>query len=124
MPAKVLILILVTVLMSAVGQLALKIAVEKTNLRQAIDGGFMNAAVAAAGSPYFWGALAIYGVSVALWLWVLSRAELSVAYPFVSLGFVVTLGFAAVFLNETVTTLKLVGTILIVAGCFMVAKSA
>jgi drug/metabolite transporter (DMT)-like permease len=124
MQSRVLALILVTVLMSAVGQLALKFAVEKANFREAVEGGFMSAAAAAVGSPFFWGALAIYGVSVALWLWVLSRAELSVAYPFVSLGFVVTLGFAAIFLNETVTTLKLVGTLLIVAGCYMVARSA
>ncbi len=124
MSTQILILTIVTVLMSAVGQLALKVAVEKAHLKDAISAGVLAAAAAAAGSPYFWGALIIYGVSVALWLWVLSEADLSVAYPFVSLGFVVTLGFAALFLNEAVTPWKLVGTLLIVGGCFMVAKSA
>lgn len=124
MSAQVWVLLLVAVLMSAIGQLALKVAVERANLKEAIGEGFAAAIAAAVTSPFFWAALVIYGVSVALWLWVLSEAELSVAYPFVSLGFVITMVFAVYFLNESLTHWKLIGTLLIVAGCAMVAKSA
>lgn len=124
MPLGLVFLIVTAVLMSAVGQTALKVAVEKSSLKEAIAAGLAPAAMAAFASPYLWGALVIYGISIILWLWVLSETELSLAYPFVSLGFVVTMLFAAGFLNENVTPLRIAGTLLIVAGCVLVARSA
>ncbi|MCA8888916.1 MAG: EamA family transporter, partial [Parvularculaceae bacterium] len=105
-------------------QTALKVAVEKSDLKDAIAAGLMPAITAAMSSPFLWGALVIYGVSIVLWLWVLSQADLSLAYPFVSLGFVVTMVFAAGFLGEHVSMLRIFGTLLIVAGCIVVARSA
>ena len=124
MPLGLLALIITAVLMSAVGQTALKVAVEKSDLKDAITAGLMPAITAAMSSPFLWGALVIYGVSIVLWLWVLSQADLSLAYPFVSLGFVVTMLFAAGFLGEHVSMLRILGTLLIVAGCIVVARSA
>ncbi len=124
MQLKVYVLILVAVAMSAVGQVALKIAVERTQLKEAIAAGAMTALGAALGSPVLWLAVLIYMSAVGFWLWALSEADLSIAYPFVSLGFVLTMLFAAVFLKEAVTPLKLMGTMLIVVGCVLVAKSA
>ncbi|MEZ5895328.1 MAG: EamA family transporter [Parvularculaceae bacterium] len=124
MPLGLLALIITAVLMSAVGQTALKVAVEKSDLKDAIAAGLMPAITAAISSPFLWGALVIYGVSIVLWLWVLSQADLSLAYPFVSLGFVVTMLFAAGFLGEHVSMVRIVGTLLIVAGCLVVARSA
>jgi multidrug transporter EmrE-like cation transporter len=124
MHLKVYILIITAVVMSAVGQMALKIAVERAQLKEAIAAGAISAVGAAVGTPMLWVAVLIYVGSIALWLWALSEADLSIAYPFVSLGFVLTMLFAAVFLKEAVTPLKLTGTMLIVIGCVLVARSA
>jgi drug/metabolite transporter (DMT)-like permease len=124
MQLKVYVLILTAVVMSAVGQLMLKIAVERAQLKEAIAAGAMSAFGAAMGSPVLWIAVVIYLSSIVLWLWALSEADLSIAYPFVSLGFVLTMLFAAAFLKEAVTPLKLTGTMLIVIGCVLVARSA
>ncbi|WP_395622124.1 EamA family transporter [Sphingomonas daechungensis] len=124
MQPKVYVLIVSAVAMSAVGQMALKIAVERAHLKNAIAAGAVSALGAAAVSPALWAAVFIYVSSVALWLWALSEADLSTAYPFVSLGFVLTMVFAAVFLKEAITPLKLAGTLLILVGCVLVAKSA
>ncbi len=124
MPFGLLALIITAVLMSAVGQTALKVAVEKSDLKDAIAAGLFPAFIAAMSSPFLWGALVIYGVSIVLWLWVLSQTDLSFAYPFVSLGFVVTMLFAAGFLCEHISLLRIFGTLLIVAGCIVVARSA
>lgn len=40
-------------------------------------------------NPWFVGALALYGVSTILWVSVLQQVNLSVAYPFVALGFII-----------------------------------
>ena len=124
MQLKVYALILSAVVMSAVGQVGLKIAVERAQLKEAIAVGPLSAMGAAMGTPALWIAVLIYVGSVVLWLWALSEADLSIAYPFVSLGFVLTMLFAAVILKEALTPLKLTGTMLIVLGCVLVARSA
>lgn len=124
MTPRVLTLTLIAVLMSAVGQIMLKSAVEKANLKGAIAQGLVPAVTAGASSIVLWAALALYGVSVLLWLWVLTELPVSLAYPLVSLGFIVTLVLAAVTLGEPVTPLRVAGVLLIVAGCFLVGRSA
>lgn len=124
MTLQTLTLTLVAVLMSAIGQISLKVAVNRPDLRAAIDEGIFPAALAAVSSFYVWAAFAIYVISIGLWLWVLTKVELSLAYPLLSLGFVVTMVFAGVFLHEQVTPFRVAGTLLIVAGCFCVGRSA
>jgi multidrug transporter EmrE-like cation transporter len=64
-----------------------------------------------------------YVASAGVWLYVLSQLEVSKAYPFVGLGFVLTMLFAYLFLNEPITALKLTGTLLIVSGVVLVSLS-
>jgi len=45
-----------------------------------------------------------------------------VAYPFVALGFVFTLLFAALFLHEPVTSTKLAGTALVILGVILLNR--
>lgn len=110
--------ILFTVFLSACAQLLLKIGVSQKNMNfQATDLFQMLFNI-----PVLLG-IAIYGASVLIWLWVLSRVDLSLAYPFVGLSFVFTLLFGYFLLDETVNLSRLLGTALIILGCFFVAKS-
>ena len=117
-------LILLTVTLSACAQLALKLGVAKPAMAHALQGGLTDALTAALTSPLIWSGLLIYGLSVAMWLWVLSKVDLSVAYPFVGVSFLITMAFGALLLDESVTPLRVVGTILIAGGCILVGKSA
>ena len=63
-----------------------------------------------------------YGISVLLWLGVLSVADLSMARPLMSAGYLITLAYGF-YMGEQVTTDRVVGTFLIIAGLFFVAKS-
>ncbi|MAL77712.1 MAG: small multi-drug resistant family protein [Sneathiella sp.] len=120
----VLALILLTVFASACAQLVLKLGVADQKMQAAMQSGLFDSMFAAALSPFIWGGLVIYALSVALWLWVLSKVDLSVAYPFVGLGFVVTMLFGIVLLNENVTMPRVLGTLLIVGGCVLIGRSA
>lgn len=117
-------LILVTVTLSACGQLALKMGVSKPSVENAMQSGIYETILAALTSPLIWLGLAIYGLSVALWLWVLAKVDLSVAYPFVGVSFLVTMLFGVFILSENVTATRIIGTILIFTGCVLVARSA
>lgn len=117
-------LILLTVTLSACAQLALKLGVTQPSMMSALETGVVDAILTAAMSPLILLGLIIYGVSVAMWLWVLSKVELSVAYPFVGVSFLLTMAFGAFLLNESVTPMRIVGTILIASGCVLVGRSA
>lgn len=124
MPFQTIVLILITVTLSACGQLALKLGVSKPQIENAMQIGIIDTLFAVIASPLIWFGLAIYGVSVVLWLWVLSKVDLSVAYPFVGISFLVTLAFGAFILSENVTPIRIIGTIFIATGCVLVGRSA
>lgn len=77
-----------------------------------------------AANLYLWGGLVCFAGSILVWLGVLSRIPVSVAYPMASLGYIVAAIGGAVFLGEVITLWRAVGLLLICAGVFVVAQSA
>jgi drug/metabolite transporter (DMT)-like permease len=116
-------LILATVTASACAQLALKLGMTSPAVVAALPQGGKGILIAVASSPLVWTGLTIYGLSVAVWLWILSKVDLSLAYPFVGVSFIVVMLFGVFLLNETVTPLRMIGTLLIAFGCVLVARS-
>ncbi len=64
-----------------------------------------------------------YGFSFLLWIKVLSKVELSYAYPMVSLGYVLIMIFSYFFFKENITPIRIVGVALIMIGVVLVARS-
>lgn len=64
----------------------------------------------------------LYAASLALWLVVLSRIELSRAYPMVSLGYLATFALGVLFFQETTDPAKIAGLLLIMAGVALLAR--
>ena len=73
--------------------------------------------------PHILGGLACYAVSVVVWIVALSRVPVSIAYPMLSIGYVVNAIAAWQLLGETLSPLRLAGIGVIIAGVFMVARS-
>lgn len=67
-------------------------------------------------NPYFWGGMICYGVSILLWLRVLSQVNVSVAQPFLSIGFVFTMIMAYFLFNEPINLFKILGLVFIIIG--------
>lgn len=57
-----------------------------------------------------------FGISSILWLVVISRWELSYAYPMVALGYVIAILYGAFFLQEAINLPKILGSALILLG--------
>lgn len=127
MKASDIILILGSVTLSATAQLLLKLGATAPAVRAAIGNGggaLVDRALALMTTPTLVGGLAVYALSAAFWIAVLSRVDLSLAYPFVGLGFVLTFLIATLFLGETANALRVSGTLLIIVGAVLVARSA
>lgn len=72
---------------------------------------------------HIWGGFACYAVSILLWLVVLSKVEVSYAYPFLSIGYIVTAFIGYYFLGESMSLYKAGGIAVICAGIVLMYHS-
>ena len=84
--------------------------------------GGLDLALAAIRTPGVWIGLALYILATMSWLVVLSRIDLSVAYPLGSMNYVLVTLMAATVLDEDVSTLRWLGTLSILLGILVVAR--
>ena len=63
-----------------------------------------------------------YGAGSLLWMWILKKFPLSMAYPLTSLSYVIAMFSAILFFNETVPPHRWIGCALIVCGCMLILK--
>ena len=57
------------------------------------------------------------------WMAAMTRFDLNYAYPFMSLAFVIVMGFSVLFLGETVSLAKVVGTLFVCVGLVVIARA-
>ncbi len=70
-----------------------------------------------------WGGFILYGLSAVCWLWVLSRAQLSFAYPILSLSFPVVVALSMLLFDESISPMRWMGVIVIVVGVSLLART-
>ena len=116
-------MILVGVLLNAAAQLMLKQGMLQVGRFEFALSNAPDVILKVAVNPYIWGGLVSYVVSVVAWMIVLSRVEVSYAYPFLSIGYIVTTAAAYLIFNEAVTPTRIAGIILICIGVVLVARS-
>lgn len=73
--------------------------------------------------PHILGGLFCYVVSVGVWIMALSRVPVSVAYPMLSIGYVINAAVAALWLGEALSVSRMVGIGIIILGVLVVARS-
>ncbi len=113
-------LLLVSVILGAIGQLMLKIAV--TDIGPLVLS--LDALLKMATNPMLILSLAIYGVSACLWLLALMKTDLSFAYPFLSLTYIVVLLGSVIVFKEETSPLRLAGFAVVICGLLIVARDA
>jgi len=72
---------------------------------------------------HFIAGIACYGISVLVWILGLSRVPVSIAYPLLSLGYVVNAIAAYYLFGEAVTAQRWLGIGFIIVGVYLVARS-
>lgn len=75
-------------------------------------------------SPLVWIGILLLLVFLGLFLSVLSREDLSFVLPVLSVGYILNVAFARVFLHEPVSPVRWAGTVFIVLGVVMVSVTA
>lgn len=116
-------LIMTGVLLNAAAQLLLKAG---TNAVGAFEFTLANAwpiGLKLAFEPHIMGGMVCYAVSLVVWIMALSRVPVSIAYPMLSIGYILNAAIAHFWLGEAVTATRMAGIGIIALGVFVVARS-
>lgn len=115
-------LILLSVASGVFGQTFIKLGVEHPNAAE-MDQGLFGLLSAIVTSPRVLLGLFFYGCGALAWILVLRRMDLSYAYPFLALNFVLITLVSRFFLGETVPPMRWFGILIICSGILLVARS-
>jgi multidrug transporter EmrE-like cation transporter len=74
-------------------------------------------------NPYVFLGFASFGLSSIFWLVVLSRLELSLVYPMVSVAYILVTIASWLFFKENVTLARWLGILVIIMGVFLISRS-
>jgi multidrug transporter EmrE-like cation transporter len=116
-------LVLFGVLLNAAAQLLLKAGTNSIGHFEFSGANLVPIGWKVATQPYILGGLMCYAISVVVWIIALSRVEVSIAYPMLSIGYVVNAIAAYLLFGEAVGVQRLVGIGIIVVGVYVVARS-
>lgn len=112
------VIIFIPIFISAVAQIILKLGLGNLNTQN----GVVNFLIKALLSPGVIFGLALYGLGAVLWLIVLSKEDVSFAFPLVSLAYVIAIFLSAFILKEQITLPRVLGSAFIMLGIFVIAR--
>ena len=113
-------LIMLGVLLNAAAQLFLKEGMRRIGHFEFIWANIVPITTQVAGNIFILGGLLCYVVSVAVWLLVLSRVEVSFAYPLLSVGYIVNAVAGYYLFQENLSMTRVTGILIICVGVYFV----
>ncbi len=116
--------LLTGVVLNAIAQLLLKAGTNVLGVITVTRDNWFDQFSRMALEPHFLLGAACYGVSLVVWIIGLSRVPVSVAYPMLSIGYVINAIAAHYLLGESVTAARWAGIGFIIVGVWLVGRSA
>ncbi len=117
-------LLLAGVLLNATAQLLLKAGTNAVGHFEFTTQNLLPVGMRLALQPHILGGMACYAVSLVVWILGLSRVPVSVAYPLLSIGYVINAVAAWYLFGESLTAQKLIGIGFIVLGVVLVTRTS
>ena len=111
------------VLLNAAAQLLLKAGTNVLGVITLTRDNWSETLSRMATQGHFITGIALYGASVIVWIIGLSRVPVSMAYPMLSLGYVINAIAAHYLLGEDVTLARWLGIGFIIVGVWLVART-
>ncbi len=115
-------LIFLTDLIDTLGQLILKGSINKADLHINSVARAFKLVAQLLRVPWVWIGFLLSGLSLVVWLFVLSRAELGFAFSLDSMRYVLIAIASAIFLKEKITPGRWLGVFSVVLGIILVAS--
>jgi len=122
MSVEVFMLVLSTIFLNTIGQLAFKAGVDAIGYFEFTSNNIIPILGKIIFSPWIIIGVIIYTISIFTWLMVLSRVQVCIAYPMSSIGYITTAIAAYYLWNEQLSIVKIVGIVVILVGVYLIAK--
>jgi len=116
----VIVIIIIGVILAAFGQVSWKLGMNQAGQLTAFNTTALSTVLL---NPYVLLGFVMYGLSTVFWLLALSKKELSFVYPFISLTYVLVLVLSSLVLKESIGIGKAIGTLIIMLGLMIIARS-
>jgi multidrug transporter EmrE-like cation transporter len=116
-------LVMTGVLLNAIAQLALKASVSDTGVINLDLHSLLSSAGSLVTNLWLWVGLICYAISVVVWILALSRVDVSIAYPMLSIGYILNAVAASHLFNEPMGVGKVIGIGVIILGVYILARS-
>jgi len=116
-------IIIFSIFLSSFAHLSLKKGVSQVELFSLADldiSQFLKIAF----NPWIFSGMLLHIAALVVWLWALSRVDISFAYPFLALGYVIVGIMAWLWLGESITLARIMGMLLIIAGLAVISQGS
>lgn len=117
------IVILISVLLNCAAQLFIKKGMIMVGEVTGGLQGFLSLLPAMASNLFLWVSVFCYALSMVLWLVVLSRVDVSYAYPFLSIGYILAAAVGYFVFHEAVSLTRVAGILVICIGVILISGS-
>ena len=116
-------IILLSILMSSTAHLFLKKGMMIHALNTVKSDGVVGLVWTEGTNPWVVGGMFLHVSALVVWLWALSKVDISFAYPFLALGYVLVSAMAWFWLGEELSTMRSLGMGIIIIGILVLAKA-
>lgn len=116
-----LLLIIISVLLNCSAQLLIRKGMMQVGELRV--GSLFQSALPMISNLYLWMAMLCYGISIFMWMVVLSKVEVSFAYPFLSIGYVVAAIVGYYCFGESLSIIRIIGILVICIGVYLISRS-
>jgi multidrug transporter EmrE-like cation transporter len=120
---KNILLILFSVSLNASGQLLMRKGMLKIGQISIDTSALLKVLPEMLGNTFLWLSFLCYCISILSWVVVLSKFEVSFAYPFSSIGYVISAVIGYFFMGESVSAMRIAGIVIICTGVVLIARS-
>ena len=121
---KVIALVVIKDTIESFGDLFFKMGALSTGINNVTLSNMLEFASRITSNPWLWVGIIFYLANFFLWITLLSRVDLSVAFPMSSLTYIIVPLLAIVFLQEKVQPVRWTGILFIIIGVILAGRSA
>jgi len=115
--------IFISVTLSAFAQISLKIGMSSPTIQSGLEqvDATLKLIQIVFSNPYILVGFFMYMSGALLWLFVLAKLDVSIAYPYIGIGFIITMLLGTLLLDETLSLPRVIGTLLVVGGVTLIS---